>query len=291
MTTDGTPGGPSIPAPNVNTNVVDFINSPMPTPSAGERDAALAQPVYTGPIPEVQAPPQPQTPQPVPSQPQVQQPQVEQPQVQQPVVPQPAPVQPPTPNYEQMYTQQVEQNKQFQARETAFETQRQEVEQQRQATQEQSVQNQARTYAMQQYQKYTGAGTADAQAQEWARADAQNMYQAYSFSNQQQQVQTQTDAIAQRYGVNASDIPSGMSPQAMEQFASMRSEINQVRAQAQTTSTNVLQQQTFDSNQGTAPPNPAQDFFNRIGDSSQIASNQDMAAMMQYMQSIGVQGV
>ena len=281
MTTNGLPGGPSTPAPNVNSGVVDFINSPMPTPSASERDAALAQPVYTGPIPKIET-----SPQSVPSQPQVQQPQI-----QQPLVPQPVPTQAPTPDLAQQVAVQAEQIRQFQTRETAFETQRQEIEQQRQATETQAVQNSARQYAMQQYQKYISAGNNDAQSQEWARTDAQSMYQVYNASNQQQQAQAQTDSIAQRFGVKASDIPSGMSPQAMEQFASLRSQLNQVQAQSQATSTNVLQQQTFDSNQGTAPPNPAQDFFNRIGDSNQVASNQDMAAMMKYMQDIGVQGV
>ncbi len=290
MTTEGLPGGPSTPAPNVSPAVVSFINSDMPVPTSDQRDAALAQPTYTGPLPEVQAPePIPIQPQII--QPQVQQPQVEQPQVQQPVVPQPAPTQPPTPDLSQQVAVQAQQIQQFQARETAFETQRQEVETQRQATEEQAVQNSARTYAMQQYQKYVGSGTADAQAQEWARTDAQNMYQAYSSSSQQQQVQAQTDAIASRYGVSASDIPSGMSAQAMEQFASMRSQLNQVQAVAQTTSTNQLQQQTFDSNQGNTAPNPQEAFFQTMGNPNQLAPRADMAAMLKWMQDNGIKGV
>ena len=67
MTTNGIPTGPNNSSANVSPNVVEFINSNMPVPTPGQRDAALGMPTYTGPIPEVQIPSQPQVPQPDPS--------------------------------------------------------------------------------------------------------------------------------------------------------------------------------------------------------------------------------
>tara|TARA_R110000765_G_scaffold317266_2_gene409603 strand:+ start:438 stop:1271 length:834 start_codon:yes stop_codon:yes gene_type:complete len=276
MTTNGIPTGPNNSSANVSPNVVEFINSDMPVPTPGQRDAALGMPTYTGPIPEVQIPSQPQVPQPDPSQ---------------TMVPPSISSQPTTPNYEQLYTQAAEQNRQFQERETEFESQRQEVEKQRENAQEQNVQTAAKQYAMQQYQKYLSAGNSDAQAQEWARTDASSMYQAYSFNTQQKQAKDLIENIASKHGVKVSDIPEGMTPQAMDQFALLKSQLNQVQAQSQNTSTNQMQSRQFDSNQGMAPSNPEQQFFNTVGNPNQVAPRSSLAAMYKWMQDNEVQGI
>ena len=289
MTTNGLPGGPGTQSPNVPANIVDFINQDMPAPSDAQRDAALAMPTYDGPLPtqDVQAPAAPtQTPVPAPQQPDIQPPQPQQPippqaDPQQPAPVQPAPVQP---DYQKQIADQNTELQQYKARETAWEQQRQEVETQRVATQEQAVQTGAKQYAMQEYQKYLAAGVDDSTAQQWAKNSASSMYNAYNFAANQQQAQTQAQAIATRYGVNASDIPQGMDSQAMEQFASMKSQLNQVQAQSQTISTNQIKQQTFDSNQGSAVGSPAQQFMQRMGDSTRLASRQDMASHMKWLQ-------
>ena len=289
MTTDGLPNGPSVPSPNVSPSVVDFINSDMPAPSAVQREVALSMPVYDGPLPEVQIPPQP-TSQPAP-QPVPQQPQVEQPVPQQPAVQQPTPVQPAIPDVQGQLDALSQQVKQFQSRETAFEAQRQEVETQRAQTQEQAVQNGAKQFAMQEYQKYTAAGVPDETAQQWARNAATSMYNAYSYSNQQQQAQSQSQAIAARHGVNATDIPQGMDSQAMESYANLLSRVNRVETQTQVANTNQIRQQTFDTNQGSPAVNPEQQFFNRVGNTNQLASRQDLAATMQWMKDNEIKGV
>lgn len=292
MTTDGVPGGPSAAntPPPVASNLVDFINGPMPTPSPEGREASLSMPSYEGKLPnqDTQAPTQP-APMPVPASPQpdvvqpAPQPSVPQPNVVQPAPQQPAPSQPPTPNYEQMYTQQVEQTKQLQARESAFETQRQEIETQRQTNQEQQVKNAAGQHAMTEYQKYLAANVPDAQAREWAMSAGKIVYDALNVASNQQQAQTQTQTIAQRHGINAADIPQGMDAQAMDVFAGMKRQLNDVQAQSQATSTNQIQQRQFDSNQGTAPADPAAAFFQRTGDPTKLASRTDMAQMMEFL--------
>jgi len=278
MTTqNGVPADPQInPAPIVPPgDVTAFMQGPMPVPSEVERQGAMiaaatevAQPLET----PVQ---QPHIETPTPIQPGIQQPAPAQPQ---PIAPQP--VQPTPADLQQQIN---DLTTKAQERETVYETQRAETEVREQQAQVQEVTNAAQRYGMQQYQKYIAGGSTDELARQWATNDAQFAYQAYGSSIQQNQANTQAQAIAKQHGINATDIPTGLPEQAMQQFASMRAELNRLGGQTQAVSQNQITQQAFDSSQGSAPANAMDSLLSRLGDSNTAVTPQDTAAWYQLM--------
>lgn len=285
MTTqNGAPADPQVnPSPQVPAgDVTAFMQGPMPMPipSEAERRGALAVAA-----PEIVAPLE--TP--------VQQPHIEQPTPIQPGIVQPPPIQPapvapqPTQPTPADWQQQLDTlNNRIQEQQTVFETQRADTEAREQQTQVQEVTNAAKQYGMQQYQKYIAGGTTDETAQQWARSDAQLVYQAYGANIQSQLANTQTQAIAKQYGISSTDIPTGLPQQAMQQFASMRSELNRLNGQTQAVTKNQLTAQTFDSSLGNAPVNAMESLLARLGDHTKAVSPQDTAAWYQMMNNQGL---
>lgn len=262
-------------------DVADFMAGPMPVPSEVERQGAMstaATPVVAPLETPVQ---QPHIEQPTPIQPGIQQSPPVQPAPTQPAPAQPQqPAQPAAPDLQQQIN---DLTTQIQQRETVYETQRADIDAREQQAQVQQVENAARQYGTQQYQKYLAGGTTDETARQWALSDAQLIYQAYGTNIQQQQATTQTQAIAKQYGINPNDIPIGLPQQAMQQFASMKAELNRLGGQTQVVSQNQIATQTFDSSQGTAPANAMESLLGRLGDATKAVSPQDIAAWDQLM--------
>lgn len=255
--------------PTVDINSVMAV--PMPVPSEVERRGAIINAVTADPNPPLETPViQPHIEQPVPIQPIVPQPEPAQ-----PVAPQPVPTQPqvpvqPTPADLQQQINNL--TAQAQARETVYETQRAETETQQQAAQNQQIVAAARDHATRRYQQYITAGVTAAEAQNLARDDYQTIGNAYTFQAQQQQANVQTTNIARQYGISPQDIPTGLPQQAMEQFASMRSELNRLGGQQQVVQQQVATQQVFDSGQAAAPANALEGMITNLGDPNKAAN-------------------
>ena len=280
MATNGIPGGPSVPipapvVPDLGQNIDNFMNSAMPEPSEAQRQIAMMSPVAE-PLAPIQAPVQQPIQQPVPVQPTPQQPVPMQPQPEQP-----ASVQPAAPDYQaQIDALQT----QMQTRETAWEQQRQDMAVQSQRTQQESIMTGARQHAQQQYQQFVAAGNSEENSRAWANAEAGRLYQALNYQAEQQQAVTQTQAVAQRHGVNPQDIPTGMTPDAMESYALMLSRNNRTEATVQATSQQVMQKEQFDSGIGASVGvDPTQAFINNLGDPTKGANQRDLLAWSQYM--------
>lgn len=265
MTTEG--------APQLPVDISAFMNSPMPAPTEGARQDAMS-------VPDMPHLPSPETllHQPTVQEPRVQEPKVQQPQVQQPEIEQPVD------DVQQRLAAMEAQLQQYQSRESAYEEQRREIETQRRNAELQQAQAGARQYALQQYQKYIGAGNTEEQARQWAQNDAMMVYQAYTYQMQAQQTMQQQEAIARRYGISPQDIPSDIPPQAMERFAAMQAQLNRTSQQVQTTNRNQVQQQRFDSNVGaTAPNDPVQQLLGNLGNTNQVADPRLLSAWNQWM--------
>ncbi len=274
VTPNGVPADPQTQIPPGDATA--FMQGPMPIPSDIERQAAMAAPTEAPPAPPFETPvQQPHIEQPTPIQPGIEQPLPIQPQ---PIAPQP--IQPTPADLQQQIN---DLTTQAQARETVYETQRAETDAREQSAQLQQITNASQQYGMQQYQKYLAGGTTDEMARQWATNDAQLVYQAYGANIQQQQASTQTQAIAKQHGISPNDIPNGLPEQAMQQFASMRAELNRLGGQTQAVSQNQIATQQFDSGQGTAPANSMESLLGRLGDSTKAVSAQDTAAWYQLM--------
>jgi len=275
--TPAQPVAPLVPPqvmPSPDGGVAEFMASPAPIPSGVQRQQAMAMSAPPVEAPIAQPAPVPQFP--------LDQPAVQQPQVEQPIPAQPAPT--PLPDLQQQLDASNAQIAQFQERETAFEQQRQEVEAQRQATQQQEIMTGARQYAQQQYQQYIAAGNTEENARAWANTQAGNLYQALNYQGQQQQAAQQAQQVAQRYGINPQDIPQGMPQQAMEQFAALRSELNQVKSGQQQIARQQVQAQTFDSSIGdTAGTDPTTLLFSQLGDATKAADPNQLRFVNQYL--------
>lgn len=277
MTTqNGVPADPNInPAAAPLVDISGFMNTSMPTPSEVERQGAIRAAVADV-APPLETP--------------VAQPHIEQPAPMQPVVPQPAPTQPvpeqpqpQAPSQPDLQKQINDLTTQVQSQKTVYEAQRTELETQQQAAQTQQIVSLARDHATKRYQQYINAGVVDTEARNLAMDDYQSIGSAYTFQAQQHQANTQAQAIATQYGINPQDIPAGLPQQAMEQFASMRSEINRLNGQTQTIQQNQATVQSFDSGVGSPAGNPAEQLIARLGDPRQVASPQDMAAWTAFM--------
>ncbi len=281
MTTQN--GAPSDPIVNPSTtvplgDVTAFMQGPMPVPSEVERQVAQSAATEVAPPPLETPVQQPHiVPQPLPIQPGIEQPVL-------PVQPQPiAPQQPAQPTPAELQQQINDLTTQAQQSKTVYEAQRADTESREQAAQLQQITNASQQYGMQQYQKYLAGGTTDETAKQWATNDAQLVYQAYGANIQQQQATTQAQAIAKQHGISQNDIPAGLPQQAMQQFASMKAELNRLGGQTQAVSQNQMTTQTFDSGQGTAPANAMDSLLSRLGDPLKPASAQDKAAWYQLM--------
>ena len=281
MTTNGVPADPIVNPAVPLGDVTAFMAGPMPVPSEVERQGAIVAATEVAPLPLETPVQQPHiVPQPVPIQPGIEQPLPIQPA---PVQPQPIAPQPVQPTPADLQQQINDLTTQAQQRETVYETQRAETDAREQQAQLQHITNASQQYGMQQYQKYLAGGTTDETAQQWAKSDAQLVYQAYGANIQQNQATTQAQAIAKQYGISPNDIPNGLPQQAMQQFASMRAELNGLKGQQQTVVQNQMTAQTFDSSQGTAPANAMDSLLSRLGDPLKPASAADKAAWYQLM--------
>jgi len=226
--------------PNPTVPLADIgsaMRTPMPAPTEIERQGAISAAVadVAPPAPPLETP--------------VVQPHIEQPTPIQPVVPQPVPtqpvpgqpqvpVQPSPPDPQQQINDLTARVQAFEGRETVYEAQRTELETQASAAQLQRVQTGAMQAAQQHYNEDINLGVPAEDARKRAMTYGQTLYDAYGASLQSQQATTQTQAIAKQYGINPQDIPVGLPQQAMEQFASMKADLNRLNGQTQTISQN-----------------------------------------------------